>query len=59
MNQLIEWFELEELAKTEMDLAGSTSDKVYEILKTVDVKRRREIIQHLINEEAPLRIDVL
>lgn len=59
VKQLIEWFELEELAETEMDLDGSTSDKVYEILKTVDVERRREIIQHLINEEAPLRIDVL
>lgn len=59
VKHLIERFELEIEAETEMELNGNTSEKVYEILKYVEVTKRREIIQHLINKEAPLRIDVL
>lgn len=59
VKHLIERFELEEEAETEIELDGNTSDKVYEILKYVEVEVRREIIQYLINKEAPLRKDTL
>lgn len=48
VEHLIERFELEEEAETEIELDGNTSEKVYEILKYVTVEERREIIQHLI-----------
>lgn len=59
VKHLIERFELEEEAETEIELDGNTSDKVYEILKYVEVELRREIIHHLINKEVPLRKDTL
>lgn len=59
INHLIERFELEEEAQTEMEIDGNTSEKVYEILKYVGVEERREIIQYLINKEAPLQKDAL
>lgn len=59
VEHLIERFELEEDAETEIELDGNTSEKVYEILKHVEMEVRREIIQHLINKREPLRKDVL
>jgi len=59
VNHLIERFDLEQAAETKIELDGNTADKIYEILKHVEVEERRKIIQHLINKETPLRKDVL
>ena len=59
VNHLIERFGLEQAVETEIELDGNPADKVYEILKHIGVEKRREIIQYLINKEAPLRKDVL
>lgn len=59
VEHLIERFQLEEEAETEIELDGNTSEKVYEILKYVEATKTQEIIQFLLKEKSPLRKDTL
>lgn len=56
---LVERFGLEQAATMEIDMDGDFDGNLYEILKYVDVEKRREIIQYLINQNTPLHVDIL